>query len=105
MVSTSTASGTSSGGRPACRTSPGRSRGTARGRLRSGSRNMSGQNVGTDPLSRESSERQWRDCGKRESRNHIFVECKAWAPQIRRLWQRVASTAGGSIPKRQRCGS
>ena len=23
-------------------------------------------------------------------RHHLFVECRVWAPQIRRLWQRVA---------------
>ena len=44
----------------------------------------------TGPLRRESSECQWCRCGKRESCHHILVECRPWAPQIRRLWQRVA---------------
>ena len=31
----------------------------------------------------------WCNCGKRQTRHHLFPECRAWAPQIRRLWKRV----------------
>ena len=51
------------------------------------------------PLHRESDECQWCKCGKRESRHHLFVECKAWAPQIRRLWRRVAKDCRWKHPK------
>ena len=44
----------------------------------------------TGPLRRESGECRHCSCGKRESRYRLFVERRAWAPQIRRLWQRVA---------------
>ena len=36
------------------------------------------------PLRRESSERRRCSCGKRESRYHLFAECRAWALHIRR---------------------
>ena len=52
----------------------------------------------TGPLSRESSECRWCRCGKRESRYHLFVECRAWAPQIRRLWRRVGKDCGWKHP-------
>ena len=53
----------------------------------------------TGPLSRESSKCRWCSCGRRESRHHLLVECKAWAPQIRRLWRRVGKDCGGKHPK------
>ena len=31
----------------------------------------------------------WCNCGKRQTRCHLFTECRAWAPQIRALWSRV----------------
>ena len=31
----------------------------------------------------------WCSCGKRQTRHHLFTECWAWAPQIRRLWKRI----------------
>ena len=31
----------------------------------------------------------WCNCGKRQSRHHIFTECRAWASQIRVLWKRI----------------
>ena len=36
----------------------------------------------------------WCRCGKRQSRHHLFVECKIWTPQIRTLWQRVGKDCG-----------
>lgn len=38
---------------------------------------------------------QWQ----RESRHHLFVECKAWAPHIPRLWRRVGEDYGWERPK------
>ena len=31
----------------------------------------------------------WCNCGKRQSRHHLFTECREWTPQIRELWRRV----------------
>ena len=41
------------------------------------------------PPRRESSDCRWCGSGKRESRHHLFIECRAWAPQIQRPWERV----------------
>ena len=39
---------------------------------------------------RLSSDERWRcNSGKRQTRYHLFTECRAWAPQIRRLWRRI----------------
>ena len=53
----------------------------------------------TGPLRRESSECQWCDSGRRESRHHLFVECKAWTPQIHKLWKWVGKGCGWKHPK------
>ena len=41
--------------------------------------------------------------GRRQSRRHLFTECRAWAPQIRRLWRRVGKdwveTPEGAVGK------
>ena len=29
------------------------------------------------------------NCGRRQSRHHLFAECWAWLPQIRDLWRRI----------------
>ena len=55
--------------------------------------------VGSFLHERMTSECQWCRCGRRESRHHIFVECRAWAPQIRRLWQRVAKNCKWRHPR------
>ena len=44
----------------------------------------------TGLLCRGSSQRRWCDSGRRESRHHLFTECRAWIPQIGQLWRRVA---------------
>ena len=41
----------------------------------------------TGPQRIESDERWWCNCGKWQSRHRLFTECRAWAPQIRRLWR------------------
>ena len=39
----------------------------------------------TRPQRLESDECWWCNCGKQQTRHHLFTECRAWAPQIRRL--------------------
>ena len=29
----------------------------------------------------------WCRAGKRQTRHHLFTECKVWGPQIRKLWK------------------
>ena len=53
----------------------------------------------TGPLRREPSDCRWCGSGKRESYHHLFVECKARAPQIRRLWQRIGKDCRWNCPK------
>ena len=43
----------------------------------------------TGPQRLETDECWWCNCGKRQSRHHLFTECRGWAPQIRELWQSV----------------
>ena len=43
----------------------------------------------TGPQTLEPDECWWCNCGKRQTRHHLFTECRAWAPQIRRLWKRI----------------
>ena len=31
----------------------------------------------------------WCSCGKQQTRHRLFTGCRAWAPQIRRLWKRI----------------
>ena len=53
----------------------------------------------TGPLQVETSECRWCGSGKRESRHHLFTECEAWRPQIRRLWKRVGKDCGWEHPR------
>ena len=39
----------------------------------------------TGPQRAESDECWWCNCGKRQSRHHLFTECQSWLPQIRGL--------------------
>ena len=55
------------------------------------------------PHRSESSECRWCGSGKRESRHHLFTECQAWSPQVRRLWKRVERTAS-EAPAVRSCG-
>ena len=43
----------------------------------------------TGPQRQETDECWWCNCGKRQSRHHLFTECRAWAPQIRALCKRI----------------
>ena len=53
----------------------------------------------TGLLQAETSECRWCGSGKRESRHHLFTECEAWRPQIRRLWRRVGKDCGWKHPR------
>jgi ribonuclease HI len=53
----------------------------------------------TGPLRRASSVCGWCSSGKKQSRRHLFVECRAWAPQIQRLWKRVGKECGWRHPR------
>ena len=53
----------------------------------------------TAPLRRGSSDCRWCGNGKRESRHHLSIECRAWAPQIQRLWRLVGKDCRWEHPK------
>ena len=53
----------------------------------------------TGPLHLETNECRWCATGKRESRHHLFTECEAWRPQIRRLWRRIGKDCGWKHPR------
>ena len=36
---------------------------------------------------------------RRQSCHHLFVECRAWASQIRRLWRRIGKDCGWEHPR------
>ena len=47
----------------------------------------------------DSDECLWCNCGKRQSRFHLFTECMAWAPQIRELWRGMGEDCGWEHPR------
>lgn len=53
----------------------------------------------TGPQRLESSECWWCDCGKRQSRHHLFTECRAWGLQIRMLWRRTGKDCHWEHPR------
>ena len=45
----------------------------------------------------------WCGSGERQTRFHLFVKCRRWKPEIRRLWQRVRLDSGwGGAPSIRR---
>ena len=41
----------------------------------------------------------WCGSGERQTRHHLFVKCRRWMPEIRRLWQKArAGTGEGGAP-------
>ena len=41
----------------------------------------------------------WCGSGERQTRYHLFVKCRRWTPEIRKLWQRVRTESrGGGAP-------
>ena len=53
----------------------------------------------TGPQRSDSDECWWCNCGKRQTRHHLFTECRAWAPQIRRLWRRIGKDCRWQHPR------
>ena len=53
----------------------------------------------TEPQRLEMDECWWCNCGRRQSRHHLFMECRAWLPQIRELWRRVGKDCGWEHPR------
>ena len=51
------------------------------------------------PQRLESDECWWCNCGKRQTRHHLFSECRARAPQIRRLWGRIGKDCHWERPR------
>src|SRR6266705_6546840 len=51
------------------------------------------------PQRLESDKCWWCNCGKRQTRHYLFTECKAWAPQIRKLWRRVGKDCHWEHPR------
>ena len=37
----------------------------------------------------------WCGLGERQTRHHLFVRCRRWTLEIKRLWQRVRTEGGG----------
>ena len=45
----------------------------------------------------------WCGSGARQTRHHLFIVCRRWTPEIRKLWQRVrAETGEGGAPSIRR---
>ena len=51
------------------------------------------------PQRLDSDECWWCNCGRRQSRIHLFTEFRTWAPQIRELWRRVGKDCGWEHPR------
>ena len=41
----------------------------------------------------------WCGSGERQKRHHLFVRCRRWTPEIRRLWQRVEKDCEWESPR------
>ena len=41
----------------------------------------------------------WCGGGKKQTRHHLFTECGAWMPQIRKLWKDVGKARGWKYPR------
>ena len=46
----------------------------------------------------ESSACFWCESGDRQTRFHLFVKCRRWTPEIKRLWTKVKAETGGGAP-------
>ena len=47
------------------------------------------------------SDQCWWCCSGRQSREHLFKECRTWKEQIRKLWRKVGKVSGGRKQDRQ----
>ena len=52
-----------------------------------------------DRLGSTGQERCWCSSRRRQSRHHLFVWCRAWAPRIKRLWKRAGKDCGWKHPR------
>ena len=41
----------------------------------------------------------WCGGGKQQARHQIFTECRAWLPQIRKLWKDIGRAHGWEHPR------
>ena len=41
----------------------------------------------------------WCGGGNKQTRHHLFTECRAWAPQIRKLWKDIGKAHGWKHPR------
>ena len=41
----------------------------------------------------------WCGGGKKQTRHRLFTECRAWLPQIRRLWKDIGKACGWKHPR------
>ena len=41
----------------------------------------------------------WCGGGKKRTRHHLFTECRAWMPQIRKLWRDIGKAHGWKHPR------
>ena len=41
----------------------------------------------------------WCGGGKRQTRHHLFTECRAWTPQIRKLWKDIGKAQEWRHPR------
>ena len=46
-----------------------------------------------------SSECWWCGSGKRQSRHHLFIECRQWTPEIKKLWKEVGKACEWKHPR------
>ena len=53
----------------------------------------------TGPQRQETDACWWCNCGRRQTRHHLFTECRAWAPQVRELWRRIGKDCGWEHPR------
>ena len=44
----------------------------------------------------------WCGTGERQTRHHLFVKCRRWGPEIRKMWQRIRlDCEWGGAPSRR----
>ena len=39
----------------------------------------------------------WCGSGERPTRHHLFIKCRGWTPEIKRLWQKVRAETGEGV--------
>ena len=41
----------------------------------------------------------WFGGGKQQTRHHLFAECRAWLPRVRKLWKDIGKAHGREHPR------